>query len=287
MEIDVAGPAAVERAFPLPARVPRRGGGDALWPARFRDWSLSLGAPAVLLALWHLAATHWWISNLLPPPAQVLETLLDMARDGSLLSNLAVSFRRVALGYAWGAGSGFALGLALGSFDGLAEILGPTVEAVNQVPIYAYLPLIIVLLGLGELGKVAFIAAGAFNPMFLNARAGARNVDPRHLEVAAVFGYTRVESLWRIRLPEAAPYLLAGARVSLGVSWMLVVGAELFGASSGIGYLITWSRQLFQTDGVVVGIVVVSATGWALDLGLKWIERRTLAWRAGHGNAAD
>jgi sulfonate transport system permease protein len=285
MEIDVAGPTAVERAFPLPARAPS--GGGALWPARFRDWSLALSAPAILLVLWHLAATQWWPSNLLPPPAQVLETLLDMVRDGSLLSDLAVSFRRVALGYAWGAGTGLALGLALGSYDGLAEILGPTVEAVNQVPIYAYLPLIIVLLGLGELGKVAFIAAGAFYPMFLNARAGARNVDPRHLEVAAVFGYTRVESLWRIRLPEAAPYLLAGARVSLGVSWMLVVGAELFGASSGIGYLITWSRQLFQTDGVVVGIVVVSATGWALDLGLRWIERRTLAWRPGHGNAAD
>jgi sulfonate transport system permease protein len=257
---------------------------DRVRLGRLRTWALSLGAPLALLGAWQLGA-QWTQSNLLPPPSVVLGTLSDMLRDGSLLGDLAVSFRRVALGYAWGAGSGALLGLALGFFPAFEEILGPTLDALNQVPIYAYLPLIIVFLGLGELGKVAFIAAGSFYPMLVNAREGARGVDLRHLELAAVYGYSRPQAFWRVLLPEASPFLLSGARTSLGIAWMLVVGAELFGASSGIGYLITWSRQLFQTDGVIVGILAVSATGWALDQGLKVLERRLLAWRKDHGNA--
>jgi sulfonate transport system permease protein len=252
---------AMERAWTMKDR--------AGW-GRFRTWAFPLGAPLVLLGAWQLGA-QWSQSNLLPPPSVVLGTLSDMLRDGSLLGDLAVSFRRVALGWVWGAGSGALLGL--------------TLDALNQVPIYAYLPLIIVLLGLGELGKVTFIAAGSFYPMLVNAREGARGVDPKHLEVAAVYGYSRPQAFWRVLLPEASPFLLSGARISLGIAWMLVVGAELFGASSGIGYLITWSRQLFQTDGVIVGILAVSATGWALDQGLKALESRLLAWKKDHGNA--
>jgi sulfonate transport system permease protein len=269
-------------AYPAPERVWSLKDRGRLERLRIR--TLSLAAPAALLVAWQFAA-QWSQSNLLPTPAVVLGTLSDMLRDGSLFGDLAVSFRRVALGYSWGAGLGAVLGLALGFFPTLEEILGPTLDALNQVPIYAYLPLIIVFLGLGELGKVAFIAAGSFYPMLVNAREGARGVDHRHLELAAVYGYSRTQAFWRVLLPEAAPFLLSGARISLGIAWMLVVGAELFGASSGVGYLITWSRQLFQTDGVIVGILAVSATGWALDRGLKALERRLLAWRTDHGNA--
>lgn len=241
--------------------------------------------PAGILLLWEvLCLTKAFPETLLVPPAQVAATLWDMLRDGSLAVNMAASLRRVVIGYLLGAGAGLALGLALGFSATLDGFVGPTLDGIRQVPLYAWMPVIILLLGIGEASKVAFVAVGAFYPMLVNTIEAVRTVDPKHLEVARVYQYGPWQTLRRVVLPSSVPLLLSGARISLGMAWMMVVGAELFGADSGMGFLMTWSRQLFQTDGVLAGVVVIGLVGLGMDLLLRRLERRLLTWRFTRGD---
>jgi sulfonate transport system permease protein len=236
------------------------------------------------LALWQAVSWLAWAPpTLLPSPIQVAEVLKDGALDGSLWVNLGVSFRRVAAGYLLGAGFGLAFGAILGFSAAVDEYVGATLDAFQQVPLYGWIPLIILLVGIDEGGKIAFVALGSFTPVFVNAREGLRQVDRRHLEVAAVYGYGRWQTFWRVAAPAAAPMVMTGLRIGLGYAWMAVVGAELLGATRGVGYLITWSRMLFQSDGVLAGVVLVALVGYLLDRALAALERRISRWRDAHG----
>jgi len=277
--------ATVAKTTPIQSGTPRRWLSPVAQArlARLARLATPWAVPAALLALWQMvSAFHLAPETLLPSPLTVAQTAVDLVKDGTLTANLAISVQRVAIGYAVGASLGLVLGLALGLLPVLEELVGPTLDGIQQVPLYAWMPLIILALGIGEVSKLAFIAVGAFYPMLLNARQGVKSVDPKHLEVAAVYGYGRWATLWRVVLPGAVPLLLAGARISLGVAWMMVVGAELFGADSGVGFMITYARNLFESDIVLLGVGVVGVIGFVMDWGLQKVEGRLLAWRTVH-----
>jgi sulfonate transport system permease protein len=235
--------------------------------------------PATLLALWQLIAEREWVSPLiLPPPAVVGQTLRDLWRDGTILSHLAVSAARVARGFGFGAAIGLAFGAAFGFSRTFRAWVQPTVLAVYQVNVMAWIPVLILIFGIDEPLKTAAITYATALPVTLNTAKGIAGIPAKWFELARVHQLRRHEVIWKIAIPAALPALFTGLRGGLGAAWMSLVLVELVASSEGVGFMIVWGRQLFQLDVVLAAIVVTGVVGLALDLVLSATERRLQAW---------
>ncbi len=236
--------------------------------------------PATLLALWQLVADREWVSPLiLPPPAVVWQTLRELWGDGTILSNLSVSAVRVAKGFGIGAAIGLALGAAFGLSSSFRSYVQPTVFAVYQVNVMAWIPLLILLFGIDEPLKTAAITYSAALPVTVNTAKGIAGIPAKWFELARVHQLRRHEVIWKIAIPAALPSLFTGLRGGLGAAWMSLVVVELVASSEGVGFMVVWGRQLFQLDVVIAAIVVIGVVGLALDLVLSAAERRLRLWQ--------
>lgn len=232
----------------------------------------------VLLAWYLLCRYEVFPPTLLIPPALVWQTIVDLWNSGDLQTHMGWSLRRVALGYGIGVSAGIAVGAALGSSRRLETWFGPTLDILKQVPVFAWAPMMIVLLGIEEASKLAFIAVACFYPVLLNTSQGVKSVQKKLLEVGEVFGLSRRESFLRIVVPSALPPVLTGMRQSIALAWMAVVSAELMGADSGIGFFMTYSRQLFQMDGVIAGFLLVGVVGIATNALFGGLQKWLVPW---------
>ncbi|HEX9080543.1 MAG TPA: ABC transporter permease [Desulfuromonadaceae bacterium] len=237
--------------------------------------------PAVVVAVWWLAAESGWVSPyLLPPPEKVIATLLTMLQEGRIIDNLALSLGKVLKGFLLGTGAGFALGVMMGLSATLEKLIAPLFNGIRQVPVLGWIPILILLFGLSELAKVVFIALGAFYPMALNTFDGCRQLKKEYLEVARVFQYGRIGQMWRFTLPSAVPSILAGIRSSLSEAWLLVIGAEIFfKTAGGIGDMMWEAKEKVRMDVVFITILVVGLVGYVLNQGIGLLEGRLLRWR--------
>jgi sulfonate transport system permease protein len=257
--------------------------------ARPRLVSLALRSllPVGLVALWWYATgpSGWVTPQVLASPAQVGSTLTDLIGTGVLWDNLSASLRRAGLGLAIGG----SVGLGLGLFTGFArlgeELLDPTMQMLRTIPFLALGPLFIVWFGIGETPKVVLIAVATAFPLYLNTYAGVRSVDRRSLEAARVFGLSSWALVRRVVLPAALPNLLVGLRVALGVSLLGLIFAEQINTVEGIGYLMTSAMSFFQTDVMVVCIVVYALWGLGADLVVRLLEHVLMPWRRAVGRA--
>jgi sulfonate transport system permease protein len=236
--------------------------------------------PALLLILWSLAATRGWAPpQLLPAPRVVGETLIEQVRSGDLFVNLGISLARVAGGFALGSIVGLALGVVMGLSRTVESYLYPTFKAVSQVPVLGWLPLAMMVLGIGEALKVVLIAHACLVPIALNTLKGIRSVPKGYVDVARAFRFSHAQLLRRVIFPATVPSIFVGVRYGLTAAWLSLVTVELLASSEGLGFLIVWGRQLFQLDLVLAAIVMVGLTGLLLDKGLATIEARLLRWR--------
>jgi sulfonate transport system permease protein len=243
------------------------------------SWGFPLVVPVLLLFLWQTACDRGWFqSSYLPSPRVIGVTLVSMVRSGELWENLRVSLLRVFEGFALGAGAGTFLGLAMGLFPRLEKALSLLTGLLRPIPTIAWVPALILWLGIGEGSKVTVIAVGSFWPVLLSASQGVRSVNVHYLEVARLLEKDRVTLLTRVLLPSALPSLFTGYRVGMGIAWASVVGAELIAASSGIGYLIMYAREVSQPDVMLVGVAAIGLTGLLIDFVLLRLERRLLKW---------
>jgi sulfonate transport system permease protein len=241
---------------------------------------LSLLLPTALLAVWALSSARGWVApQILPAPARVGSTLLEQLSSGDLLLNLGISLARVAGGFALGGLAGVVLGVAMGLSRQVEEYLHPTFKAVSQVPVLGWLPLAMMLLGIGEALKIAIIAQATLVPIALNVLSGIRAVPAAYVEVARAFELTRSQLLKRVIFPASVPSLFVGLRGGLTQAWLSLVTVELLASSEGLGFMIVWGRQLFQLDLVLSAILLVGAVGLLLDKGLALLEARLLSWR--------
>lgn len=236
--------------------------------------------PLLLLVAWEAVTRIELVpSQLLVPPRQVLATFLDLLNSGELQGHLKISILRVLLGFSLGTSAGFLVGAILGLSKRAEKYGGPFFRVLLQIPILGWMPFLLLILGFGELFKIVFISLGAFYPMTLNTFEGIKGVSNEYREVGRVFEFGRLKLLRKIILPAAVPSIFTGIRLGLGTAWMLIVGAELVAATEGVGYMMTMGRQLFQMDVVMVGVVLVGATGYLMNHILKIAEQRLLHWR--------
>jgi sulfonate transport system permease protein len=240
----------------------------------------AVALPATLLALWQLTAGREWVSPLiLPPPAVVWQTLRDLWGDGTIQSHLAVSAGRVARGFGIGTAIGLSLGTALGLSSAFRAYVQPTILAVYQVNVMAWIPLLILLFGIDEPLKTAAIAYATVLPITINTARGIAGIPAKWFELARVHQLGRREVIWKIAIPAALPSLFTGLRSGLGSAWMSLVVVEMVASSEGVGFMVVWGRQLFQLDVVMAAIVVIGVVGLSLDLLLSAAERRLRLWQ--------
>ncbi len=239
--------------------------------------SIAIGAviPLAVLGIWSLAvALHLMRTQILPSPVDVWQTGIDLVRGGDLFAALAVSLQRVILGLLIGGSLGAVAGIAMGRSRTIDAYLGPTVRTICQIPTIAWLPVFMLIFGIGEELKLAIIAKAAFLPLLLNSFAGMRTAPERFHEVADVLELTSWQRLRLVTIPAALPLLVAGVRLALSNAWHVLIVVEMLASAAGIGHLMAWSRTLFQLDVVFV----TGATGWLMDAAMRWVERRLSPW---------
>ncbi|MFJ4650911.1 ABC transporter permease [Nocardia sp. NPDC088792] len=248
---------------------------------RVSTWARLVG-PVVLVVIWQLAsATGVLPERLLASPLTVVQTAVDLVRDGTLTSAIRVSLQRAALGFVIGAVAGVALALVSGLSRVGEILLDPILQMLRTLPFYGLIPLFILWFGIGELPKVVLVAFGVAIPLYLNTFAGIRSVDGKLAELAQVQQLGKFALIRHIVLPGALPQALVGLRQSLGVAWLALIVAEQVNADAGLGYMINNAREFLRTDIIVVGLLVYSILGLLTDAFVRLIERRALSWRRG------
>jgi len=250
-------------------------------------WILPWVLPFLLVLLLEVLVRSGALqARLMPAPSTVMITLWEMAGH-DLFRHVAISTGRVFSGFAIGSGLAIVAAVAVGLSRRLESVFDPSFQALRAIPSLAWVPLLLLWMGIDEMPKVTLIAIGAFFPVYLNLLAGLRNVDRKLVELGASFGLSRSAMVWRIFLPASLPNLFTGLRAGLGLSWMFLVAAELIAATSGLGYLLSDGRETGRPDIVLAAIVLLGALGKISDGVLKWIERRKLSWRDTYAPASD
>lgn len=236
--------------------------------------------PAVALSVW-FAGTSWgWLpEQILPRPGDVWGTLVEMLRSGELKTHAGVSLMRVVYGFTCGAAVGFALGAAMGLSRSVDDYVRPLFTAIAQVPALAWIPLVMLLLGIGETLKIVVIAKAAFVPVVMNTSAGIRSVPRALVEVGDTFRFTPWQKLRLVVLPGAIPPIFTGLRYGLTHAWIALVSVELLASSEGLGYLLVWGRQMFWLDTVLVSMAVIGVIGFVTDKLLAAVEKHLQRWR--------
>lgn len=236
--------------------------------------------PLLLLALLETLVRGGVLpAHQMPAPSQVAHTLYLLAQSGELWRHLSASLLRVSAGFLIGA----ALAILVGTWVGLSRraeaYLEPTFQALRAIPSLAWVPLLLLWLGIDETPKVVLIALGAFFPVYLALLAGIRNIDRKLVEVGQLHGLTALALVRRILLPASLPSLFTGLRGALSLSWMFLVAAELIAATRGLGYLLSDGRETSRPDLVIAAILLLALLGKLSDSLLKAWESRALSWR--------
>ncbi len=238
---------------------------------------LALGALVLLVWWW---GVRWSGTKIFPSPAQVVQGLGELSRRGVLLPYMRDSLLRVAVGYSAAVLIGVPLGMWMGWSKDASTALNPVIQFLRPISPIAWIPVAIVLFGVGNLAPVFLVFLSALFPVALTAQSGVEGVPPMYLRAAQNFGMSNVAMLFRVLLPASLPRILGGLRIALGIAWLVVVAAEMIAVDSGLGYLIIDARNAGKRyDLVVAGMLLIGTVGLALDLLARRVERlRAVRW---------
>jgi len=254
----------------------------SLW-TRHENMLLGLFAVVAFMFFWEFSVVWGWANPLFTSaPTRIIKAGAAMVRDGSIWNDLAVSGLEFALGYGLAVVVGVPLGILMGWYRRFNALLEPFVNALYATPRIALMPLIIIWFGVDMTSKVAIIFLSTVFPILVNTMTGVRTIDRDFIKVARSFGATDGQLFSTVALPSSVPNLLTGLRLGLGHALIGIVVGEMYGASAGIGYMMQTAGATFQTDRVMVGIIIIAAAGMALTQVLKMIENRFEMWRVDH-----
>jgi NitT/TauT family transport system permease protein len=234
---------------------------------------------AATAALWELVARSGLYSqHLFPPPTAVARALAEMAASGELWSDFKASALRWLLGLLLGNLLGVSLGLATGTSRLMKDSVGQLLNLLRTIPFIVLLPLAIIWFGLGETEKVLIIAWGAAFPAWLNTQAGVMRVEREYVWAARCLGAQGARLYWEIHLHRCLPFVIAGTRLSIATALFGLGAAEMAGAFDGLAYRVFYAREMFQSEKMLAGIVVITFLGLALDRGFVWLAGSLVPW---------
>lgn len=237
-------------------------------------------AIAAFLVLWEFAPRIGLVDRtFLVPFSEAVKALIELAKDGQLWDNTRASLVRSLSGFLIAIGAGVPLGLLIGWYKPVSEILGPLLELFRNTAALALLPVFILLLGIGETSKIAIVVYACTWPILLNTISGVRTVDPVLIKSARSMSLPAHRLFAKVILPASLPTVFTGIRLAGASSILVLVAAEMVGAKAGLGYLVNASQQNFEIEQMYAGIIAISVIGTLVNFALVRLERRLTRWR--------
>jgi taurine transport system permease protein len=235
------------------------------------------------LAWWLATANHLVAPLFLPSPSEVLRQFVAVFNNGyadaSLWAHVSASLLRIASAGAIAFVLGVPIGILMGLSLWIKGVFDPPIEFYWPLPPLAYLPLMIIWLGIGETSKITLLALSMFAPICLAAQAGVRSVSREHVNACLSLGANRWQLFRHLILPSALPEILTGTRIAVGVGWSTLVAAELIAATRGIGFMIMSASHFLATDVVFMGIGLVALLAFSFSYGLRYLEKLLVPWK--------
>jgi NitT/TauT family transport system permease protein len=252
-------------------------------PRKWERFFWPLLASAIFLALWHYAVV-WTATKIFPSPLDVEKGLLKLAHGNVLWLDIVDSLRRVAIGYGAAVILGIPLGLVLGWYPSINQVVNPAMQILRPISPIAWIPIAIIFFGVGDNAAIFLIFLSAFFPIVVACVDGVSNVPSMFRRAGRNFGLSPLQLLAKVIFPAALPRILIGLRISLGIAWLVVVAAEMIAVDSGLGYLIIDSRNSGKHyDLVVAAMLMIGVIGLILDLGFRRLEKmRSVRWGFRH-----
>jgi len=236
------------------------------------NWTIPLAA----LVAWELFGRADLLPRYLSTPTLIVAALWELAASGELFAALAASLYRVALGFAIGVTAGIVAGLGAGLVPGIRHFFDPLVSFLYSIPKIAFLPVFLLLFGLGHASKISIIAFSTFFPVFIASRHAVLSINPILVWAARNMGTPRRTIFFRVVIPAAAPELFAGIRIGLAHAFVVLFAAELIGSKAGLANLISFGEEWVRFDIMFAGIVCFAVLGFASDRILMAVRRRVL-----------
>ena len=248
-----------------------------------RFW-ISSGTIVAIFIAWFAATNAGLVGpSYLPSPQALLSSLMNLLENGyqrtPLWEHVGISLFRALSGFMLGAAVGIPTGLVTGYNRSADAAMSPIMAFIRPIPPIAFIPMVVLYFGLGEVGKVVLIFITAFNYAHVNAHAGASHVPIAYIRAAQTLGLTRGQIFRKIVFPAAWPHIFTGLKVAMALSWAVVVAAELVGAQRGLGFMISDAAQVFQIPVVFIGIALIGCIGLALNMVLSVAEARVVHWK--------
>lgn len=235
---------------------------------------LGLIVPIMVIAAWQLGSAAGLINPVtLPAPTTVYTAAVDLIGRGELGIHIAISTQRVVIGFIIGAAAGLTIGAFVGLSRWVDTLFSPSIGAVRAVPSLAWVPLLMLWVGIGEDSKVILIAIGAFFPVFTTVSMALQHVDKNLVEAARAFGLKGLRLFSTVQLPAVVPSVISGLRLALAQAWLFLVAAELLASSMGLGFLLTDSQNNGRVDRVLLAIVLLAVLGKISDAILSVFEK--------------
>lgn len=239
-----------------------------------------LAVTAVLLVIWHAAVVISG-TKVFPTPGAVAKAMIELHHKGELAKHTLASLSRVAVGYLAAVILATPIGLYAGQHRDLSTAINPVIQAIRPISPLAWLPVAVVLVGVGNAPAVLLIFIASFFPLVLTAMNAVMSVRETHIRVGTNFGLSPAQLLRRVILPGALPQLLVGLRLTLGIAWLVLVAAEMMAVETGLGYLIIDSRNAGKRyDMVVAAMIIIGVVGLVMDLGMRLLENAVVGrWK--------
>lgn len=247
--------------------------------SRGQYWTFAIAGLLLPVLTWWLASSTGWVDKVfLPSPKDVTVRIWTWLQNDHLLNDIWISTYRVTAGWLLSALIALPLGLLIGTYRPIQAWFEPLMDFIRYMPAVAFIPLVMIWVGIDESSKIAIIFIGTFFQMVLMMAEDVRRVPMQQIEAAQTMGANRSEILSLVVLQSAKPALLDTLRVTMGWAWTYLVVAELVAANSGLGYAILKAQRFLQTDKIFAGILLIGAIGLAMDQGFRWLHRRSFPW---------
>ena len=243
------------------------------------DYVIIILSPILLLTIWQVVTDKGWINGaIMPSPKKVIEAFKSLIVTGKYWEQFSASLFRVSIGFTVGTVAGVAIGVLTGLFKKVDDLVTVIFSVLRSIPTIGLIPLFILWCGIGEESKIIIISLGTFWSVLLNTQRGISGTDVKLLEVARILQKNRFVVLSKIVIPAALPSLFTGIRLGISGAWRSVIAAEMIASVRGIGYMIQYAREMSQPAVMFVGLLTLGVVGLALDLVVKWLEKKLIYW---------